>query len=110
VPWKNNRALVKDIDKLPHGPKWDAHNVNIGEGSHKRVHIVFKRNVLDVVKELIGNPRFKEFMRYAPKRHWTSNRRKFRVYDEMWSGDWWWRTQVSTVIYCVKVLLTICSI
>ncbi|KAF8598911.1 hypothetical protein BDV93DRAFT_450229, partial [Ceratobasidium sp. AG-I] len=52
------------------------------------------RNPVDIVHELIGNPRFKEHMRYAPERHWTSEARDNRIYGEMWSGDWWWRTQV----------------
>ncbi|KAF8597217.1 hypothetical protein BDV93DRAFT_479616 [Ceratobasidium sp. AG-I] len=34
-------------------------------------------------------------MRYAPERHWSSSKRTTRVYDEMWSGNWWWRMQVS---------------
>jgi hypothetical protein len=95
TPWRNNRDLVKDIDALPHGPSWDTATIDIGEGMHKRTHVVFKRNIIEVVKELIGNIRFKGFMRYAPERHWTSHRRRYRVYDEMWSGNWWWRTQVS---------------
>jgi hypothetical protein len=89
---------MKAVDALPHGPGWDTHEIDIGEGPHKRVHVVFKRNVIDVMKELIGNPLFKDSIRYVPERHWTSKSRKFRVYNEMWSGNWWWRTQVSFLI------------
>lgn len=99
TPWSNDRALVKDIDTLPHGPGWDAHIIDVGQGQHKRAHVVFKRSVIDVVRELIGDPRFRDSMRYAPERHWTSKRRKFRVYGELWSGNWWWRTQVSIFIF-----------
>jgi hypothetical protein len=97
MPWQNNRDLLKDIDNLPHGPEWSTQEVDIGEGVYKHVHIVFRRNPVDVVKELIGNPQFKEFMRYAPELHWTSRRRKSRVYNEFWSGNWWWRMQVSSL-------------
>ncbi|KAF8595747.1 hypothetical protein BDV93DRAFT_456186, partial [Ceratobasidium sp. AG-I] len=58
---------------------------------------VYKRSVIDVIRDLIGNPRFKDVMRYAPERHWTSTRMQSRVYGEMWTGNWWWRRQVYTL-------------
>lgn len=75
------------MDRLPHGPEWSDHAVHIGEGRYRRRHVVFKRNIIDIVRELIGDPRFKNFMRYAPERHWTSKKRKYRVYSEMWTGN-----------------------
>ncbi|CAE6368386.1 unnamed protein product [Rhizoctonia solani] len=93
TPWKNNRALLKDIDRLPRGVEWVSDEIVIGEDSNERVYTVFKRDIVKVVGELIGAPRFKNHMRYAPERHWTSRNRRQRVYDEMWSGEWWWRTQ-----------------
>ena len=34
-------------------------------------------------------------MRYAPERVYMDEGRKERVYDECWTGEWWWETQVS---------------
>ncbi|KAF8606951.1 hypothetical protein BDV93DRAFT_436496 [Ceratobasidium sp. AG-I] len=86
--------MLIDIDKLPHGPSWTSEELIAGEGEYERVHIVYKRSVIDVIRDLIGNPRFKDAMRYAPERHWTSTKMDSRVYGEMWTGNWWWRRQL----------------
>jgi hypothetical protein len=101
VPWRNSQALVADVDKLPHGPGWSVESLVVGEGSRKRTVSLYKRPIIDVIRELIGNPRFRDFMRYAPERHWTTGACKTRVYSEMWTGEWWWRRQVSM---CIRVL------
>ncbi|KAG8699347.1 hypothetical protein FRC08_005368 [Ceratobasidium sp. 394] len=94
VPWQNDRQMLRDIDLLPHGPDWHAQELVAGEGRYERSHTLYKRSVVDVVRELIGNPAFKRVMRYAPERHWTSRACASRVYSEMWTGDWWWRRQL----------------
>jgi hypothetical protein len=55
------------------------------------------RDIVEVIRELLSDRRFVEHMRFAPEKHWKSIERKIRVYDEMWSGDWWWRMQVGHV-------------
>ncbi|KAF8593929.1 hypothetical protein BDV93DRAFT_424315, partial [Ceratobasidium sp. AG-I] len=60
------------------------------------------RDILKVVRELIGARRFRDCMQYAPERHWVSLDCDRRVYDEMWSGDWWWRMQVSRRNYLIR--------
>ncbi|QRV97644.1 Zn-finger protein [Ceratobasidium sp. AG-Ba] len=91
--WWNDRELLQDIDSLPRGPKWTQAQVTVGEGIFKRRHTVRFRDVLEVIRHLISARRFKDCMRYAPERHWTSPDKKSQLYDEMWSGDWWWRMQ-----------------
>ncbi|KAG8712261.1 hypothetical protein FRC09_020053 [Ceratobasidium sp. 395] len=75
------------------GPLRKAVFVKAGEGRFTREHIVYWRNVIDVIRELMGNPAFKRFMRYASERHWTTLARRARVYGEMRTRDWWWRRQ-----------------
>ncbi|QRW23250.1 hypothetical protein RhiXN_08286 [Rhizoctonia solani] len=91
--WGTSDALVRDVDQLPKGPDWMEVNVPGGKGRYRRPHTLYMRDVLEVTRELIGARRFRRCMRYAPERHWTSKSRKCRVYDEMWSGDWWWQVQ-----------------
>ena len=33
-------------------------------------------------------------MEYAPQKHFMDEEGDIRVFDEMWTGDWWWNTQV----------------
>ncbi|KAG8733377.1 hypothetical protein FRC10_000258 [Ceratobasidium sp. 414] len=94
TPWPHVGALMRALDTLPHGPKWKAVKLSVGEGDDARVVVVFIRDVIEVLRELIGNPRFKRYMRYAPERHWTSNALRKRVFGEMWTGDWWWNMQM----------------
>ncbi|EIW76990.1 hypothetical protein CONPUDRAFT_62545, partial [Coniophora puteana RWD-64-598 SS2] len=41
----------------------------------------------------IGNPTFREMMQYAPEKVYEDMEGECRVYDEMWTGDWWWNLQ-----------------
>ncbi|EIW75743.1 hypothetical protein CONPUDRAFT_131960 [Coniophora puteana RWD-64-598 SS2] len=55
--------------------------------------IVWKRDPVECVKELIGNPTFREMMQYAPEKVYEDMEGECRIYDEMWTGDWWWNLQ-----------------
>ncbi|QRV86859.1 hypothetical protein RhiJN_14877 [Ceratobasidium sp. AG-Ba] len=91
--WKNNRALLKHVDRLPYGPKWIEQDITVGEGIYRRTHTLFRRDIIELIQELLGDPRFRQCMRYAPEKHWTSHERNCCIYGKMWSGNWWWRTQ-----------------
>ncbi|KAG8705030.1 hypothetical protein FRC09_003197 [Ceratobasidium sp. 395] len=93
VPWNNDKQMLTDIDNLPHGPDWNAQELIVGEGWYQRVHPLYYLPIVDAIRQLIGNPAFKNVMRYAPERHWTSRWRHSRVYGETWTGNWWWRRQ-----------------
>lgn len=53
------------------------------------------RNPLCIIKELISNPAFNGFVSYTPERVYDDDTGETRVYDEMWTADWWWDMQVS---------------
>lgn len=56
---------------------------------------VWARDPLECIKELIGNPAFADHMEYSPKRLWKGPKRHGRrVFNEAWTADWWWKTQV----------------
>ena len=50
---------------------------------------------VDCIHELIGNPVFDRSIAYTPEKVYVDCKGKNRCYDEMWMGDWWWKTQVS---------------
>ena len=56
---------------------------------------LWKQNPVKCVKELIGNPVYQDLISYVPQQVYSNEGRMNRVYDEMWTGDWWWDTQVS---------------
>ncbi|KAJ7106620.1 hypothetical protein C8R44DRAFT_834329 [Mycena epipterygia] len=53
------------------------------------------RDPVECVAELIGNPAFKDAMRYAPQKLYADKDGKVEVIDEMWTASWWWEIQVS---------------
>ncbi|KAG8687192.1 hypothetical protein FRC11_007621, partial [Ceratobasidium sp. 423] len=50
LPWHNNRALHKDIDKLPHGLDWEVQPFKLTGNSGEEVVELWKRNPLDVIQ------------------------------------------------------------
>lgn len=57
---------------------------------------LWKRNPVECIRELMGNSRFAQHMKYAPERVYTDESGRSRAYSEMSTADWWWATQVSS--------------
>ena len=67
---------------------------------------LWRRDPVECIKELMGNPAFKNSLEYAPQRHFMDKEGRNRVFDEMWTGDWWWNTQVNLSICNSEIKLT----
>lgn len=100
--FKNKRAFYKRIDTLPRGPGWACEPFEItgdeidekGQLRKETLHL-WKRDPVECIRELIGNPAFRDQMRYVPEKVYEDSEGKNRVFDEAWTGDWWWNLQVS---------------
>ena len=64
---------------------------------------LWMRDPVECVKELIGNPVFKELMSFVPERVYTDKNGTNRIYDEMWTADPWWKMQVSVTKFLSKL-------
>jgi hypothetical protein len=97
-----------DLDRLPHGPAWSVREFviqDVQDRGRSCVQHLFARDIVDVVRDLMGNERFKDPMRYALERRYTSATKQTRVYSETWTANWWWRMQVSSrSIYNIREL------
>jgi hypothetical protein len=63
---------------------------------HKQLELKH-RDQIECVKALVligGNPVFEDFILYVPERVYVDDKGRIRVFDEMWTGTWWWETQV----------------
>jgi len=76
--------------KLPRRPLFQCKVVQIGEEKLE----FYYRDILQCIRSLFGNPLFAEDLVFAPERHYTSHERKHRLYNEMYTSDWWWSVQV----------------
>ncbi|KAG8766028.1 hypothetical protein FRC12_007131 [Ceratobasidium sp. 428] len=95
TPWENVTQLYKSVDALPHGPGWTHKYMTVTTPQGVETLDLWRRDSLEIVRELIGDPRFAKRMRYAPEMHYriTPDGRRVKVRGEAWTGDWWWRTQ-----------------
>src|SRR4051812_24621586 len=95
MPWPNNRAMVKDINKLPCGAGWTVQALAIEGNEGVEIVEMWMQNALDVVKQLLRNKRIGRFMQWKPIQKYTSPDGTERVRDEIYTADWMWEIQVS---------------
>lgn len=87
---------------LPSVPEWTSKNVRIltkkigvdGTRLFEDVEL-WKRNPVNIIQELLENPDFRNEIRYKPTKLYTDEEQTERIYNEMWTGDWWNATAVS---------------
>ncbi|KAH9947424.1 hypothetical protein B0H21DRAFT_853788 [Amylocystis lapponica] len=102
LTFNNKCTFFKKIDALPQGPEWTCEPWDItgdlldelGKPMVETAEL-WKRNPVNCIRELIGNPAFKDVMKYTPEKLYTTADRRpgERIFDEMWTGDWWWDVQ-----------------
>ncbi|KAJ7572033.1 hypothetical protein C8J56DRAFT_1081438 [Mycena floridula] len=78
--------LLDMVDNLPQGVAWQ-----LDEDGNKQTEEleIWYRDPVEVICELVGNPMFKEVIRYAPEKVYEDEKGEKRIIDEMWTGDWW---------------------
>ncbi|KAG9094153.1 hypothetical protein FRC06_011108, partial [Ceratobasidium sp. 370] len=96
LPWKNTTQMYTDVDQLKHGPVWHLYEINIKnmlDPNNPCVQYLVTRNIVDVVRDMMANPVFRDLLKYAPETYWTSEAKTERVFGDMWSARWWPRMQ-----------------
>ncbi|KAG9092990.1 hypothetical protein FS749_015280 [Ceratobasidium sp. UAMH 11750] len=91
--WSNVSELDKEIMRLPRGPRWFRETKFVEGDQGVEVLDLWRRDIRDIVRWLLGNRRFLRHTRYAPEQQYDSATMENRVYGETWLGDWWWRMQ-----------------
>ncbi|KAG8921123.1 hypothetical protein FRC01_000398, partial [Tulasnella sp. 417] len=99
LSFENKGSFFKKIDHLPKGPKWERSEITVtgdlvDEGGKPLTEDleIWRRDAVELVKELIGNPAFSDHLRYEPVKVCNQKTGK-RVFNEAWTGDWWWNVQ-----------------
>ncbi|KAJ7184817.1 Zn-finger domain-containing protein [Mycena filopes] len=102
VSYHNNYAYLQKVDQLPTGPGWKCEIVTaagnqLDENDEMMTEDLelWKRDPVECIKELMGNPAFHDYMAYVPERVYSNEdgRESSRIYDEMWTAEWWWELQ-----------------
>jgi hypothetical protein len=114
----NNRSLLKKIDALPDVPEWSCEIFEItgdrvdgrdASGTTMLTEEVelWKRDPVECIKELIGNPAFRKHMQFAPERVFEDMDCKNQKFDNMWRSEWWWDLQVIVLHPSFRLLMFI---
>ncbi|KAJ7092928.1 Zn-finger domain-containing protein [Mycena belliarum] len=102
LSFHNNRTFLQKIDALPTGPDWTCEIVTaagdqVDENGELMVEELelWMRDPVECIKELMSNPAFKDHMAYAPERVYgnAEGTEDSRIFDEMWTANWWWKIQ-----------------
>ncbi|KAG8730682.1 hypothetical protein FRC10_002416, partial [Ceratobasidium sp. 414] len=94
------------IDALPlAGPKWNVKAVKVtgdklGPDGKPLTEIaeLWYRDIVGVIQELLENHTYGKDLVFAPCEKWDDADHTERVYDEMWTGDWWKKLQESGLL------------
>ena len=70
-------------------------NVEDEDGKTKTEDLeLWLRDPVECIRELIGNPVFKAYLKYAPEKLFAKADGTGRIYGDMCTADWWWEIQV----------------
>ena len=101
--YRNKKEFINRVDSLPSVVEWELEeftlvgDLNDEDGKPRTETLeLWYRNPVDCIRELIGNPLFKNLMRYAPEQVFKDSHATSEVRSEMWTGEWWWEIQVSS--------------
>ncbi|KAJ7751238.1 hypothetical protein DFH07DRAFT_745544 [Mycena maculata] len=99
--YTGKKDFFEKIDELPGGVKWECKEFNVkgdlpdldkdptGATMRKETVELWWRDPVECVRELMGNPMFRDVMRFAPEELYADEKGEIRVINEMWTGDWW---------------------
>ncbi|KAJ7439718.1 hypothetical protein B0H11DRAFT_1934253 [Mycena galericulata] len=103
--YTRKKDFFEKIDSLPGGVKWHCKTLDTkgdlpdldkdptGNTMRSERQDLWWRDPVECVAELIGNPAFKDAMRYAPEKVYEDPQREVEVINEMWTASWWWEIQ-----------------
>ena len=90
--------LIGKIYDIPYGIKNDTWNITEIEVEQKTIGLppstyqIQYQNIISVLEFLMDHEPFEHYLSYAPVRQFGSAGADNWIYDEMYTGDWWWRT------------------
>ncbi|KXN84704.1 hypothetical protein AN958_12223 [Leucoagaricus sp. SymC.cos] len=94
LSYKNTDELNKVIDmKLPHWPVFQRCVAMLDDGESIVFHV---RNIVECIQSLWRDPDLADDLIFEPERHFADEKMETRMYHDMHTGDWWWKTQLTT--------------
>ncbi|KAJ7119227.1 hypothetical protein C8R43DRAFT_1152418 [Mycena crocata] len=87
---QTDRELNRIIDDLPTGrPTFSRQEIVVAGEAFD----VYFRPVVNCIKALYGDPEFAHELVFKPERHYADADKTIRLYHDMHTAEWWWKTQ-----------------
>ncbi|KAF7371492.1 hypothetical protein MVEN_00003800 [Mycena venus] len=98
--YETKDQLLEAIDDLPGGVGWKLEKLTLkgdledddGKSIIETLELWY-RDPVDCIRELMGNPVFRDVMQYAPQKLFEDAAGKSEIINEMWTAAWWWKLQ-----------------
>ncbi|KAJ7786770.1 hypothetical protein B0H14DRAFT_2630191 [Mycena olivaceomarginata] len=96
--YKEKKEFFEKVDALPGGVAWECQEITVkgdlpdlekdptGATMQEETLELWWRDPVECVRELIGNPMFRNAMRFAPEELYTDEKGEIQVFEEMWTG------------------------
>lgn len=106
LSYKNKRNFLQLIDGLPTSniPGFSCEVISVkgtqvdAEGNPRtEVLELWKRDPVECVREIMSNPALAASLQYEPQKIFSNLKCEEQIYNEAWTGEWWWDAQVRTV-------------
>ncbi|TFK59487.1 hypothetical protein BDN72DRAFT_780643, partial [Pluteus cervinus] len=93
LSYHNVRSLHQKLDCIPEraGP-WVTKKLSFPDNPDDKFTIRH-RDPIQAIKSLFNNPAHASDIVYAPKKIFSDQTRKNRIFNEMWTGRWWHAAQ-----------------
>ncbi|KAJ6527329.1 hypothetical protein DFH09DRAFT_1328133 [Mycena vulgaris] len=103
--YENKTDFFEKVDSLPGGTKWHCKHLDTkgdlpdldkdpsGATMRREQNELWWRDPVECVAELLGNPAFRDVMRYSPEKLYADLAETTEVVNEMWTASWWWEIQ-----------------
>jgi hypothetical protein len=82
------------VNSVPDRAKWKTRELWYKSDPEDK-HIIHYRDPKELISALLGNPAHAKDIVYRPKKVFTDSTKTTRIYNEMWTGEWWNTVQVS---------------
>lgn len=96
VSFRNSQEMLSTVDQIPErcGP-WVTKHLSFID-SPNEYFTIRHRNPVEALRGLWGDPAFAKHLVYKPAKmfHNADQRRRDRIYNEMWTGSLWNTIQV----------------
>ena len=84
--------LYNKLEELPYKAEWIEKNVTLIEDPSEQ-HLIEYRIVVAAIKSLWSDPRHADNLVCCPEKMYSDSDHTTRLYNEMWTGQWWWKVQ-----------------